>query len=184
MGGDITRILDELRQGAPGAEHALLERVYAELRSLAAAQMRRERAGHTLQPTALVHEAYVRLLGTDAPAFEGRAHFFGAAATAMRRVLVDSARAHRAAKRGGSGGRVTWSEEKSPWAPSPDEILAVHDALQELETIDPRMGRIVELRFFSGLTAEEAAAAMGISVRSGYELWEHARAWLFREIAP
>lgn len=184
MGGDITRILDELRRGAPGAGEALLERVYTELKGLAAAQMRRERPGHTLQPTALVHEAYVRLLGPGAPAFEGRAHFFGAAAKAMRRILVDSARAHRAQKRGGLGGRVTWSEETPAWAPSPDEILAVHDALEKLEAIDPRMSRVVELRFFSGLTAEEAAAAMGISVRGGYELWEHARAWLFREIAP
>ncbi|MFI5402610.1 MAG: sigma-70 family RNA polymerase sigma factor [Planctomycetota bacterium] len=184
MGGDITRILDELRRGAPGAGEALLDRVYAELRSLAAAQMRRERVGHTLQPTALVHEAYVRLLGPGTQAFEGRAHFFGAAAKAMRRILVDSARAHGAQKRGGAGGRVTWSEERPAWAPSPDEVLAVHDALEKLEAIDPGMSRVVELRFFSGLTAEEAAAAMGISVRSGYELWEHARAWLFREIAP
>ena len=184
MGGDVTRILDELRRGVPGAEDALLERVYSELRSLAAAQMGRERAGHTLQPTALVHEAYVRLLGTGAPAFEGRAHFFGAAARAMRRVLVDSARAHRAAKRGGAEGRAIPAEEDSTWAASPDETLAVHEALGRLEAIDPRMSRVVELRFFCGLTAEETAAAMGISVRSGYELWEHARAWLFREISP
>jgi len=184
VGGEITRILEDVRLRAPGAEEALLESVYGELRSLARAQMRRERPDHTLQPTALVHEAYVRLLGGREVDFNDRAHFFGAAAKVMRRILVDFARARGSTKRGGGRARVTWNDSTPSWAPSPDEILAVHECLDRLEAVDRQMSRIVELRFFSGLTAEESAAAMGISVRSGYVLWEHARAWLFREMGP
>ena len=182
MGGDITRILDDLRREAPGAREALLEAVYDELKRLAAAQLRSERSGHTLQPTALVHEAYLRLLGGDARGFSDRGHFFGAAATVMRRILVDFARSRKSQKRGGGRVRVTWADAEQPLEPSPAEILAVHDALEKLEALDPRMSRVVELRFFAGLTAEEAAAAMNVSVRTLYGLWEHARAWLYREI--
>jgi len=181
-GGEITRILDDLRLDRTGAREALLDKVYDELKGLAAAQMRSERSGHTLQPTALVHEAYLRLLGGGEHDWSDRGHFFAASAKVMRRILVDSARARSAKKRGGARARVTWDEAHGAWEPSPEEILAIHDALGKLESLDAEMGRVVELRFFAGLTAEEAAAAMGISERKLYGLWEHARTWLFREV--
>ncbi len=184
MEGDITRILDELGRDAPGAEEALLERVYDELKGLAETQMRRERQGHTLQPTALVHEAYLRLLGDKDASFEDRAHFFGAAARVMRRILVDIARARATQKRGGDRVRVTWDGAASSGAPSAEDVLAIHDALEKLERADPSLSRVVELRFFAGLTGDETAAVMGLSRRRVVAQWELARAWLFREFSP
>jgi RNA polymerase sigma factor (TIGR02999 family) len=182
MGGQITRILERVRAEKPGAEEELLEVVYGRLRELADLQMRRERPGHTLQPTALVHETYLQLFGGHDASYEDRVHLFAAAAKIMRHILVDFARRRSAGKRGAGRARVTWSEGLRVWEPSPEEIVALHEALERLDEVDPRMTRIVELRFFSGLTAEEAAAAMGISRRSAFGLWEHARAWLYREV--
>ncbi len=177
----MTRILGELRAGQSGAESALFEAVYGELRRIAGACMRGEYKEHTLQPTALVHEAYLRLLGNDAPEFADKRHFLSAAARAMRHILVDHGRARRALKRGGAGIRVTLNDELHGDTDSVDRVLAVHDALAKLEADDPIKGRLVELRYFGGLQFSEIAEVMELSPRSIYRLWDRARAWLFAE---
>ena len=183
MASRVTQILAELRAGDVDARTRLLDAVYEELRRIAASNLRHERPGHTLQPTALAHEAYVALLGERKGNFEDRAHFLSAAAKVMRSILIDFARARRAQKRGGGRVRITWRADlMGNWSPGPDEILAVHEALETLEAIDPRRSQIVELRFFAGMTMKETAAVMGVSERTAYGLWEHARAWLFREL--
>src|SRR5262249_14692584 len=158
----------------------LLPLVYSELRKLAAQRMAGERADHTLQPTALVHEAYLRLVeGAQPPAgWDGRGHFFAAAAEAMRRILVDQARRRHAAKRGGLRERVELPESCLA-GPMPDaELLALNEALDDLAGIDPAAANLVRLRFFAGLKAAEAAEAMGMSVRAAHDLWAYARSWL------
>jgi len=184
--GTVTVILEELRQGTPGAREELFRIVYAELKQLAAAKMRRQPGDHTLQPTALVHEAYLRLMGSEAPRFEDRSHFFGSAARAMRSILVDFARQRQSLKRGGGRAPSTLQDDdraagKAP-DPDPAEILAVHEALEKLEAIDPDRSRVVELRFFGGLEMEEIAAVLGVAERTVYRSWNTARAWLFREM--
>lgn len=184
MAGPITQVLLDVQRGTPGAREELFRLSYEELKRLANTQMRGQRKDHTLQPTALVNEACLRLLGTSEEAYRDRAVFFSVACKAMRSILVDWARTRNAMKRGGERVQVTWREDLATWAPSPEEVLAVHDALEKLERIDADLARVVDLRFFAGLSAAEAARAMEVSERHLFALWEHARAWLFRELHP
>lgn len=179
---EVTVILESIRLGDAGAAEELLTLVYAELRRLAAQKMNREAPGHTLQPTALVHEAWLRLAGDKAPEFQNRAHFFGAAAEAMRRILVESARRKKRVKHGGELERVDIDGLELP-APMPDdELLALDEALDRLAAVDGRAGEMVKLCFFVGLTQEEAAKELGVSLATAERIWAFARAWLFREM--
>ncbi|HEY7511245.1 MAG TPA: sigma-70 family RNA polymerase sigma factor [Vicinamibacteria bacterium] len=177
----VTRLLDQARRGEPGATEQLLPLVYDELRRLARSRMRFERPGHTLQPTALVHEAYLRLMGAEG-AWEGRGHFFAAAAEAMRRILIERARRARRLKRGGDLHRVELDDQVSADGPRVDEVLAVDEALGRLEALDAQMAAVVKLRYFGGLTVEETAQALGTSPRTVNRLWTGAKAWLRSEI--
>jgi RNA polymerase sigma factor (TIGR02999 family) len=180
---DVTRLLDAAAAGDFRAAADLLPLVYDELRRLAAAHMAAERIGHTLDATALVHEAYLRLVGGGQPQdWNGRGHFFAAAAEAMRRILVESARRRVAAKRGGRAARLSLVEADLPALGSDDHVLAVHEAVEELAAADPDAATLVKLRFFAGLTTDEAAAALGMSVRSAHDLWAYARTWLHRRM--
>ena len=180
---EFTQILERVERGDLPAAAELLPVVYDELRRLAAQKMTREAAGHTLQPTALVHEAWLRLGGSDAPAFQNRAHFFGAAAEAMRRILIEHARRRLAAKRGAGVEVVALDglEISSPVADD-DQLLAVNEALEKLSAVDPRKAELVKLRYFVGLNFEEAAAALGIAVPTAKQWWAYARAWLTVEM--
>jgi RNA polymerase sigma factor (TIGR02999 family) len=178
---DVTRILEAVGGGDEAARDELFERVYQELRALAGGFMARERSEHTLQPTAVVNEAYLRLVGRGQPQWENRAHFFGAAAQAMRRILVDHAREKMSLKRGGDQERVEL-EDVGEGEVSLEELLSLDGALSELEQRDGRMAKIVELRFFAGLSVDETADALGISKRSVLRDWAAARAWLRREL--
>ncbi len=182
--GDVTRLLAQASAGDDAARAALFEALYRELRRLAVAAMRAERRDHTLQPTALIHEAYVRLAGADGP-FENRAHFLSVAATVMRRVLVDHARARNAQKRGGGGARADVPDLDLLAADDADavDVVALDDALTRLAQLDPRQARVVELRFFGGLSVEETAALVAVSERTIKREWQIARAWLRREMA-
>lgn len=178
----VTRLLQAAQQGDPRAAQELLPLIYDELRKLAACQMARERPGQTLQPTALVHEAWVRLGGEAAPEFKNRSHFFAAAAEAMRRILVESARRKKRLKHGGQWERVD-VDAVELMAPLPDdELLALDEALDKLVTVDARAAEVVKLCFFVGLTQEQAAQEMGVSLSTAERLWSFARAWLFREV--
>jgi RNA polymerase sigma factor (TIGR02999 family) len=179
---DVTRILDAIRLGDPVAADELLPLVYHELRKLAAHKMAHELPGQTLQPTALVHEAWLRLVGKENPKFEGRGHFFAAAAEAMRRILVDHARRKRAARHGGGQERVDVEQAELAAAAKDDELLAVHDALEKLAVEDRSMAELVKLRFFVGLTNKEAAEILGVSEPTVERWWAFARAWLYREM--
>jgi RNA polymerase sigma factor (TIGR02999 family) len=179
---DVTQVLEDLNQGSEAARAELLRLVYDELRRLASAKMRHERQDHTLQPTALVHEAYMRLLGGQEAKWENRAHFFGAAAEAMRRILVDHARSRQAQKRGGGQRPVPLEQAADMPDQKPEEIIAVDGALSKLAAVDAQKGRVVELRFFGGLGVEETAEVLGISPRTVKRDWAFAKAWLFREI--
>lgn len=179
----MTQILERVERGDSQAAAKLLPLVYDELRRLAAQKMAGEAAGHTLQPTALVHEAWLRLGGEDAPAFQNRAHFFGAAAEAMRRILIEHARRRLAAKRG-SGIEPLDADEleiSSPVADD-DQLLAVNEALEKFAAVDARKAELVKLRYFVGLNFEEAAAALGIAVPTAKQWWAYARAWLTVEM--
>ena len=180
---DITCILDRARHGDPKAAEELLPLVYEELRKLAARKMLKEVSGHTLQPTALVHEAWLRIAGDDTARFQNRAHFFVAAAEAMRRILVESARRRLATKRGG-GARLLEADEIE--IPSPvsddDNLLLVNEALEKLTAIDPRKAELVKLRYFVGMNFEETAATLGIAVPTAKQWWAYARAWLTVEV--
>jgi len=179
----VTQILEAIQRGQSRATEELLPLVYQELRRLAAHKMAQEPSGHTLQPTALVHEAYLRLVGAGQPQqWEGRGHFFSAAAEAMRRILVDRAREKKALKRGGNLERVD-IDAVELLAPMPDdELLALDEALDRLVTVDTRAAEMVKLCFFVGLTQEEAAHELGISVSTAERVWAFARAWLLREV--
>jgi RNA polymerase sigma factor (TIGR02999 family) len=180
---DVTQLLHAASQGDPRAAMELLPPVYEELRRLAAHKMAGEAAGHTLQPTALVHEAWLRLHGSNAPQFQNRAHFFAVAAEAMRRILVESARRKLALRHGGGQERVAAGEmEIATGGTSDDQLLAVSDALEKLAADDPVAAEVVKLRFFAGLTNAEAGDALGISERTVKRCWAFARAWLFKEI--
>lgn len=179
---DFTRILNAMEQGDAHAAHELLTLVYDELRRVAAHKMAHEAPGHTLQPTALVHEAWLHLGGDQQPTWQSRAHFFGAAAEAMRRILVDRARQKQALKRGGNLERVDLDAVELA-APMPDdELLALDDALDRLATVDTRAVEMVKLCFFVGLTQEEAARELGVSLATAERVWGFARAWLLREV--
>jgi RNA polymerase sigma factor (TIGR02999 family) len=177
---DVTRLLDAAVAGDRRAAADLLPLVYAELKKLAASRLAGERVGHTLQPTALVHEAYLRLVGpADAARWDGRGHFFAAAAEAMRRILVEDARRKGRGKRGGDRSRVDL-QLISLGADGPDaDVLALTEALDRLAGEDPRKAALVQLRFFAGLSLEEAAAALGVSRATASRDWTYARAWLF-----
>jgi RNA polymerase sigma-70 factor (ECF subfamily) len=182
-GGEITLLLDQLRQGNRDAESQLMPLVYQELRQLARGYLRAERADHTLQATALVHEAYLRLVGQNDAGWKNRAHFFGIAAQMMRRVLVDHARAHRAGKRGGTDRRTLLDSALAAANNQSAEMMALDEALDRLAALDPRQCRIVELKFFAGLSEEETAEVLGISTRTVKRDWAVARAWLFNQLA-
>jgi RNA polymerase sigma factor (TIGR02999 family) len=179
---DVTEVLEAVGRGEEAAAERLLALVYEELRQMARHRMARERTGRTLQPTALVHEAYLRLFADSSPGWENRAHFFAAAAEAMRRILIDRARRRLAQKRGGQRQRVTFDEQAAVTEPPPEVMLALDEALSKLAGIDPPMARVVELRYFGGLTVAETAAALRLSPRTVDRLWTAARAWLEREI--
>jgi len=179
---DVTRILEAVQQGDPTAADQLLPLVYEELRRLAAHKMANEAAGQTLQPTALVHEAWLRLVGNENQKWDGRAHFFAAAAEAMRRILIDRARRKHAVRHGGDQQRVDIQEVDLASPTGDDQLLAVNDALDNLATQHKVEAELVKLRYFVGLTNEEAAEVLGISPRTAKYYWTHARAWLYREI--
>jgi RNA polymerase sigma factor (TIGR02999 family) len=181
---DITRILNSIEQGDPKAAGELLPLVYNELRRLAAQRMAREAAGQTLQPTALVHEAWLRLSGSDGQAqFQNRAHFFGAAAEAMRRILIERARRRQAAKRGSGQSPLDLDELEIPSpATEDDQLLAVNEALEKFAVVDARKAELVKLRYFVGMNFEETAAALGIAVPTAKQWWAFARAWLTVEM--
>jgi RNA polymerase sigma factor (TIGR02999 family) len=181
---NVTHILSAIQQGDSGAAEQLLPLVYDELRKLAAQKLAQEKPGQTLEATALVHEAYLRLVpsGSAAPEWDGRSHFFAAAAEAMRRILVENARRKGRRKHGGGLPRLN-VELANMVSPMPDEnLLALDDALTRLASIDPVRARLVELRFYGGLSNEEAARILGISGATAKRYWRHARAWLHREI--
>jgi RNA polymerase sigma factor (TIGR02999 family) len=181
---DVTRLLDAAAAGDPSAAADLLPLVYAELRKLAAARLAAERPGQTLQPTALVHDAYLRLVGRGgADDWNGRGHFFAAAAEAMRRILIDRAWRKTAVKYGGDRGRLDL-EQASPADDGREaELLALDDALTAFEQHDPRAARLVKLRYFAGLSHQEAAEALGIGRRAADRLWALARAWLYQRLS-
>jgi RNA polymerase sigma factor (TIGR02999 family) len=180
---DVTRILSAIEQGDPHAAEQLLPLVYDELRQLAAARLAQEKPGQTLQATALVHEAYLRLVDAErAPQWNSRGHFFAAAAEAMRRILVEQARRRTAAKRGGGAERKALDPAELI-APAPDDrLLAVHDALDAFAQTDAEAANLVKLRFFGGMTMSEAAEALGMSVRTAQDVWAYARSWLRRQM--
>jgi RNA polymerase sigma-70 factor (ECF subfamily) len=179
---NITLMLKKLNQGNQDVVSELVPVLYDELRRLASYHLRHERPNHTLQPTALVHEAYLRLVDQKQVHWQNRSHFFGIAAQQMRRILVDYARNHQAAKRGGAVAKVTLDEAMIVSTENPTEILAVDETLSRLAAFDPQQARIVELRVFGGLTVEEVAEALGISPATVKRDWNVARAWLTREI--
>jgi RNA polymerase sigma factor (TIGR02999 family) len=178
----VTEILRDLDLSDARQVESLLAIVYDELRALAARHLRGERRGHTLQPTALVHEAYLRLVDSAALGFDSRAHFFGTAAIAMRRVLVDHARRRNAVKRGGAWERVTLATDLADDSRTATDLLDLHAALERLAGLDPQLARLVELRFFAGLTLDEAATLLGVSRRKAAKDWAAARLWLRREL--
>jgi RNA polymerase sigma factor (TIGR02999 family) len=181
---DVTRILSAIEQGDPHAAADLLPLVYDELRKLAAARLAAEKPGHTLQPTALVHEAYLRLVGDGQPRdWSGRSHFFAAAAEAMRRILIDGARRNQAQKRGSQARRVDLDAIELADRPTSEKLLALEDALIRLAEKDPVKAELVKLRYFAGLTSREAAVILGISTATADRYWAYARAWLQSEIA-
>jgi RNA polymerase sigma factor (TIGR02999 family) len=179
---DATALLRAWGQGDLQARDNLLPLVYRQLRRSAAAYLRRERPDHTLQPTALVHEAYIRLVGQDRVAWQNRGHFFGVAAQMMRRILVDCARERQAAKRPAAGLRVVLDERAGAARPPDVEVLQLEQALEALMVLDPRQGQIVELRYFGGLSETEVAETLSISRSTVTREWQTARAWLYRRI--
>ena len=179
---DVTRILDAIQQGDPKAADQLLPLVYEELRKLAAHKMANEVSGHTLQPTALVHEAWLRLVGEAQPAFENRGHFFSAAAEAMRRILVEKARRKQRLRHGGELQRVDFTDLDVAIAEDDDAVLAVSEALDRLTKIEPVAAELIKLRFFGGLSSEEIAAILDINPFTVLRDWKFAKSWLRREM--
>jgi RNA polymerase sigma factor (TIGR02999 family) len=175
---EVTRILSQMEAGDPSGADELLPLVYDELRKLAVARLAHEKPGQTLQATALVHEAYLRLVGAPTTAWNSRGHFFAAAAEAMRRILVEQARRKGRQKRGSGLNRVGLELAEVPDAPQAGDLLSLDEALGRLEAQDPQVAQLVKLRFFAGLSVTEAAQALGISRSTAYEQWAYARAWL------
>ena len=180
---EITQILSGIKGDRQLATNQLLPIVYEELKRLAASKLAKEQPGQTLQTTALVHEAYMRLLGDDQPSWENRAHFFAAAAEAIRRILVDNARSKQRLKRGGNWNRVDMESIEAQFPQANVDILALDEALKELEIEHPQKAELVRLRFFAGLTIDEVALAMGISTATAVRSWRYARAWLAEKLA-
>jgi RNA polymerase sigma factor (TIGR02999 family) len=181
---EVTRILSAIEEGDPHAAEQLLPLVYDELRKLAASKLAQEKPGQTLQATALVHEAYLRLVNTDqAEHWNSRGHFFAAAAEAMRRILVENARRKRAEKHGGARRRVNLDHADAVAVAPPEELLALDEALEHLTRRDPNAGQVVKLHCFAGLTIEQAAEALNLSRTNAYRLWTFARAWLHSQLA-
>ena len=180
--GEVTRLLGELGRGQKDAMNQLLPLVYDELHRLARSYFRRERGEHTLQPTALVHEAWLRLMGSSQFAFQNRAHFFSAAAEAMRRILIDRARRKLTARHGGGYARVDFEHLDLATPDTDQEILAVDEVLDELARLHPVKAEVVKLRFFAGMTHEETAKVLGISEATARNYWTFARAWILNEI--
>jgi RNA polymerase sigma-70 factor, ECF subfamily len=181
-GTDATRILNDLSAGTPGASEALLPLVYGELRALAASYFRNQPSDHTLQPTALVHEAFLKMIDQTGAHFKGRAHFFAVAATAMRQILTDHARRTRTAKRGGEWERMTLDQAAVPAEFREVDLVALDDLLSKLQSVDARKYRVVEMRFFGGLAVEEVADVLGVSKTTVESEWRMARAWLSVEL--
>jgi RNA polymerase sigma factor (TIGR02999 family) len=179
---DATRILDRARAGDPKAADELLPLVYTELRRLAAYKMANEGGSCTLQPTALVHEAWLRLVGNESQEWDGRAHFFAAAAEAMRRILIDRARRKNAMRRGGGEAAANVDELEIAVAVPEDDLLAVNEALEKFTAQDQQKAELVKLRYFVGLTLEETAEVLGVAVPTASRWWAYSRAWLCREI--
>ncbi|MES1167131.1 MAG: ECF-type sigma factor [Pseudomonadota bacterium] len=179
---EITVMLNRIKPGDHPAAEQLLALVYNELRKLAAAKMAHEAAGQTLQPTALVHEAWLRLGGEDQPAWQNRAHFFSAAAEAMRRILIDRARSRQALRHGGGQERLNIDDLELATAGDDDRVLAVNDALEKLALVEPQKAELVKLRYFAGLTISEAAQTLGIAEPTANRWWAYARAWLLQEM--
>jgi RNA polymerase sigma factor (TIGR02999 family) len=179
---EVTRTLSAVEHGDPHAAEQLLPLVYDELRQLAARTLAHEKPGQTLQATALVHEVYVRLLGGGERRWDGRGHFFAAAAETIRRILIDRAREKRSAKRGGGRARLDIDAVDLASQATPDQLLAVDDALAKLAREEPAVARLVELRYFAGLSVEQAGNALGISTATAYRHWKYARAWLHSEL--
>ena len=180
---DVTRILSAIEQGDPSAAEQLLPLVYDELRKLAAQRLAQEKPGQTLEATALVHEAYLRLVDSEkAQNWNSRGHFFGAAAEAMRRILIENARRKRADKRGGQRKRVSLDHADAVAVAPPDELLALDEALERLDRHDPVAGKLVKLRYYAGLSLEHAAEALGISSATAYRHWTFGRAWLHGQL--
>jgi RNA polymerase sigma factor (TIGR02999 family) len=180
---EVTHILSAIEEGDPHAAEQLLPLVYGELRKLAAQRLSREKPGQTLEATALVHEAYLRLVDVERAAqWDSRGHFFAAAAEAMRRILVDRARERGRAKRGGKFKKLDIDAIDLATTAAPDQLLAIDEAIEKLAHDDPPAARLVELRYFAGLTVEEAGKAIGISTATAYRHWNYARAWLHNEL--
>jgi RNA polymerase sigma factor (TIGR02999 family) len=177
---DVSRVLDDVRAGRAGAAE-LLPLVYEELRKLAAARLANENPGQTLQPTALVHEAFLRLVGEQE--FDHRGHFFAAAAEAMRRILVENARRKKAEKHGGGLARHDAAELPIAAPEPPEDLVALDEALDRFAAVDPQKAELVKLRYFAGLTIEEAAEALGISLATAKRYWTYSRAWLFQAVS-
>jgi len=180
---DVTHILNAIEKGDAKAADDLLPLVYGELRKLAAHKMAGEAAYQTLQPTALVHEAWLRLVGSKEQTWQNRGHFFGAAAEAMRRILIENARRKRAVRHGGNQQRVDIGEVEIAANAKDEELLAMDDALERFTALDPQKAELVKLRYFAGLTNDEAAEILGISVPTAKRWWTYARAWLFSQLA-
>ena len=180
---EVTRLLRDWSGGDAGAAERLMPLVYEELRRLARSYLRRERSDHTLQPTALVNEAYLKLVDQSRVSWQDRHHFFGIAAQMMRRVLIDHARAHAAEKRGGPQGKVSLEEANVPTGERAMELVELDDALQRLAEVFPRKGKVVELRFFGGLSVEETAEVLGISAETVMRDWKFAKSWLLRALS-
>jgi RNA polymerase sigma factor (TIGR02999 family) len=179
---DITRVLQQMGDGTSAASEELLPLVYDELRRLAGIRMARESAGQTLQPTALVHEAWLQLVGSGARNWQNRAHFFGAAADAMRRILIDKARRKSRLKHGGGQSRLNIDAVELAQTTPDDNLLLINEAVEALGKEDPEQARVVVLKFFAGLTNEEAAESLGVSERTARRQWECAKAWIFQWI--
>jgi RNA polymerase sigma factor (TIGR02999 family) len=179
---DVTQILHAIEQGDDKASDGLFPLVYKELRQLAAQKLLRERPGQTLQATALVHEAYIRLLGKEIPNFNSRNHFFGAASEAMRRILVDTARSKKRLKRGGGHQRIELNDACVAVESSPDALLILDEALTKLSQVDAEAAKLIQLSFYGGLSLEQAAEVLGVSLRTAYRLWAFARAWLYDNV--
>ena len=179
---DVTRVIEAIQRGDPKAAEELLPLVYEELRKLAAVRMSNEAAGQTLQPTALVHEAWLRLAGEGSQKWDSKGHFFAAAAESMRRILIENARRKHALKRGVHLERVNLEDVEAAILTDGETLLLVNEALEKLEQEDREVAQLVKLRFFAGMTNEEAGQALGVSARTAKRYWTFARAWLFREL--